>query len=126
MRRVTATNPTAATGTAGERNTSTSTVTAATGQHPDADDRPRWRFVHPSGGAERPVVGHRDDQSGDQRGRHTGQSHLVEEGAPREVEVAENDHIGQVGTRQQEGTCVGEKDGGVEQCRLVLAPARAA
>ncbi len=52
-------------------------------------------------GAQRAVIHGAYDDRGDRRGRQCGQRHVAEEGAAGEVQVAENDEIGQVGARQE-------------------------
>ena len=54
------------------------------------------------GGAERTVVHGADNDRGDDGGCQSGQRHVAQEGAPGEVQVAENDEVGQIGAGQEQ------------------------
>ena len=59
-----------------------------------------------------------DDERGDRGGRQCGQRHVGEEGPPGEVQVAENDEVGEVRAGQEQRAGVGEEQAGVEEWGL--------
>ena len=69
------------------------------------------------------VLGHGEDRCGhDQRGQR-GQPGVGEELAAREVEVTDDDQVGQVGAGQEQRAGIGEEETSVEQRRLTLSAA---
>ena len=62
-----------------------------------------------------------DNEGGDTGGGQGRQRHVGEEGSAREVQVTEDDEVGQVRSGQQQRPRVGEQQAGVEQRSFTLA-----
>ena len=75
------------------------------------------------GRAQGAVVHGADDQRGDDGGGQRRQRHVGEEGAPGEMEVAEDDQVREVRAGQEQRPGVGEEQAGVEERRFPLAAA---
>ena len=119
-----ATTPTAATGAAGDRRTITNTVTVTTATSPTPSTGRSSSDTGATVARRRTMFGTANDQGGHQRRCDRRWGHVPEELSSREVEMAEDDQVGQIRAGQQQRSGIGQEEAPVEK-RCLPFPALA-